>query len=199
MNQDRKDPAASTAPTAPQETGGDRKSHAGHEVATAAFEKMSKRQQLALLAAAGLKAGPNVSLAYAIDKFRRDKIREVFLYAFFLCLFTVSALVQRDVTDAHYYTQTVKDVILGEDFPGVTWRKTFRDVSVDSDFWDYMTSVIPQYLYTEEWYNGERFTQQEYNYVLHVNRLVQAPRIRQLRVVESDCVVPPRLRKSISR
>ena len=51
------------------------------EVATAAFEKMSKRQQLALFAAAGLKAGPNVSLAYAIDKFRRDKIREVFLYS----------------------------------------------------------------------------------------------------------------------
>mmetsp|Transcript_16131 Transcript_16131/g.39279 ORF Transcript_16131/g.39279 Transcript_16131/m.39279 type:complete len:759 (+) Transcript_16131:96-2372(+) len=160
---------------------------------------MSKRQQLALLAAAGLKAGPNVSLAYAIDKFRRDKIREVFLYAFFLALFTVSALVQRDVTDAHYYTQTVKDVILGESFPGVTWKKTFRDVSVDSDFWEYMTTVIPAYLYTEEWYNGEKFSQAELNYVLHVNRLVQAPRIRQLRVLESECVIPPRLRKTISR
>jgi hypothetical protein len=200
VDQEKQGSAATTALPAGKDAQSDKKSHAGgHEVATAAFEKMSKRQQLALLAAVGLKAGPNVSLAYAIDKFRRDKIREVILYIFFLCLFTISALVQRDVTDAHYYTQTVKDVILGEDFPGVTWRKTFRDVSIDSDFWEYMTSVIPQYLYTEEWYNGERFTQQEYNYVLHVNRLVQAPRIRQLRVVESDCVVPPRLKKSISR
>ena len=78
------------------------------EVATAAFEKMNKRQQLALLAAVGLKAGPNVSLVYAIDKFRRDKIREVLLYVLFLILFTVSALVQRDVTNSHYYTQTVR-------------------------------------------------------------------------------------------
>jgi len=84
------------------------------EVATAAFEKMNKRQQLALLAAVGLKAGPNVSLVYAIDKFRRDKVREVLLYMLFLCLFTVSALVQRDVTDSHYYTQTVNTPVDGE-------------------------------------------------------------------------------------
>jgi len=163
------------------------------EVATAAFEKMSKRQQLALFAAAGLKAGPNVSLAYAVDKFRRDKIREVFLYAFFLLLFTTSALSQRDVTDAHYYTATVKDAILNENFPDVTWYKTFHDVSVSSDFWDYMTSVIPKFLYTEVWYNGEPFKPEEKNYVLHVNRLVQAPRLRQLRVNKQDCPVPPRL------
>ena len=163
------------------------------EVATAAFEKMSKRQQLALFAAAGLKAGPNVSLAYAIDKFRRDKIREVFLYAFFLVLFTVSALSQRDVTDAHYYTATVKDTILNENFPDVTWYKNFHDVSVSSDFWDYMTSVIPKFLYNEVWYNGQPFLPEEKNYVLHVNRLVQAPRLRQLRVNKQDCPVPPRL------
>ena len=131
------------------------------EVATAAFEKMSKRQQLALFAAAGLKAGPNVSLAYAIDKFRRDKIREVFLYALFLVLFTVSALSQRDVTDAHYYTATVKDAILNENFPDVTWYKNFHDVSVSSDFWDYMTSVIPKFLYNEVWYNGQPFLPEE--------------------------------------
>eukprot|EP00961_Rhodomonas_salina_P167960 2264272-Rhodomonas_salina.1 len=174
------------------------KEGAKHEVATAAFEKMSKRQQLALLAAAGLKAGPNVSLAYAIDKFRRDKIREVFLYLVFLLLFTVSALVERDVTDAHYYTQTVKDAILNENFPGVTWYKTFQDVSIDSDFWEYMTTVIPKYLYTEEWYNGEKFSDAELNYVLHMNRLVQAPRLRQLRVKQTDCPVPARLSKVIS-
>lgn len=89
------DKQAAPAVLTGKQAGGESKNRGGqHEVATAAFEKMSKRQQLALLAAAGLKAGPNVSLAYAIDKFRRDKIREVFLYAFFLGLFTVSALVQ---------------------------------------------------------------------------------------------------------
>lgn len=168
------------------------------EVATAAFEKMNKRQQLALLAAVGLKAGPNVSLVYAIDKFRRDKIREVLLYLLFLILFTVSALVQRDVTNSHYYTQTVKNAILNENFPGVTWFKTFKDVSMDGDFWDYMTKVIPKYLYPEEWYNGQPFSTDELNYVLHVNRLVQAPRLRQLRVNKQDCAVPPRLRKILS-
>lgn len=191
-------PSSAAAPAAVKD-GGEKNRGGGHEVATAAFEKMSKRQQLALFAAAGLKAGPNVSLAYAIDKFRRDKVREVFMYAFFLALFTISALLQRDVTDAHYYTQTVKDVILGEEFPGVTWRKTFADVSIDNDFWEYMTTVIPDYLYQEEWYNGDKFDQTELNYILHVNRIVQAPRIRQLRVIESTCIVPPRLRKTISR
>jgi hypothetical protein len=166
-------------------------------VATDAFEKMNKRQQLALFAAAGLKAGPNVSLAYAIEKFRREKIREILLYLFFLSLFTISALVQRDVTDAHYYTQTVKDVIIGQDFPGVTWRKTFMDISVDSDFWDYMTSVVPPLLYAEQWYNGQALKPEELNYVLHVNRLVQAPRIRQLRVNREICDVPLRLKSAI--
>ena len=166
-------------------------------VATDAFEKMNKRQQLALFAAAGLKAGPNISLAYAIEKFRREKIREILLYILFLCLFTISTLVQRDVTDAHYYTQTVKDVIIGQDFPGVTWRKTFVDVAVDSDFWDYMISVIPPLLYAEEWYNGQAFKPDELNYVLHVNRLVQAPRLRQLRVNRELCDVPLRLQNEI--
>jgi len=179
--------------------GGDASKTGEKEVATAAFEKMSKRRQLALFAAAGLKAGPNVSLAYAIDKFRRDKIREVFLYAFFLMLFTVSALSQRDVTDAHYYTATVKDAILNENFPDVTWYKTFHDVSVSSDFWDYMTSVIPKFLYNEVWYNGDPFLPEEKNYVLHVNRLVQAPRLRQLRVNKQDCPVPPRLQGVIGQ
>ena len=166
-------------------------------VATDAFEKMNKRQQLALFAAAGLKAGPNISLAYAIEKFRREKIREILLYILFLCLFTISTLVQRDVTDAHYYTQTVNDVIIGANFPGVSWRKTFQNVAVDSDFWDYMTSVVPPLLYAEQWYNGQAFTTDELNYVLHVNRLVQAPRIRQLRVNREVCEVPPRLQNEI--
>ncbi|EKX43635.1 hypothetical protein GUITHDRAFT_163814 [Guillardia theta CCMP2712] len=162
-------------------------------VATAAFEKMSKRQQRALFAAAGLKAGANVSLAYAIDKFRRDKIREIVFYLFFLVIFTTSALIQRNVTDSHYYMQTVKDAILNENFPDVTWFKTFNDVAIDADFWDYMTTVIPQYLYKDKWYNGQQYTSAEMNYVLHVNRLVQAPRIRQLRVNSQICPVPPRL------
>jgi hypothetical protein len=196
---DKEKAAAQAAAAAPMDGGEKKGRGGGHEVATAAFEKMSKRQQLALFAAAGLKAGPNVSLAYAIDKFRRDKIREVFLYMFFLALFTISALLQRDVTDAHYYTQTVKDVILAEEFPGVTWRKTFSDISIDSDFWEYMTTVIPDYLYAEEWYNGDKFDQSELNYILHVNKIVQAPRLRQLRVIESECLVPQRLRKSVNR
>jgi hypothetical protein len=58
--------------------------------------------------------------------------------------------------------------------------------------------VIPKYLYPEEWYNGDPFTTDELNYVLHVNRLVQAPRLRQLRVNKQDCAVPPRLRKILS-
>jgi hypothetical protein len=184
--------AETSTDTKSMESGGQKE---GRQIAVAAdaFEKMNKRQQLALYAAAGLKAGPNVSLAYAIDKFRREKIREILLYLLFLCLFTVSALVQRDVTDAHYYTQTVKDVIIGQDFPGVTWRKTFLDVSVDSDFWDYMTTVVPALLYADRWYNGEPYKADELNYILHVNRLVQAPRIRQLRVNREVCNVPPRL------
>ena len=32
--------------------------------------------------------------------------------------------------------------------------------------------MIPKYLYPEEWYNGQPFTSDELNYVLHVNRLV---------------------------
>ena len=186
-------PMSTTTPLPKNGAGADEPKVGKKEVATAAFEKMNKRQQLALFAAAGLKAGPNVSLAYAIDKFRRDKMREVILYAFFLLLFTVSALSQRDVTDAHYYTATVKDAILNENFPDVTWYKTFHDISVSSDFWDYMCSVIPKFLYNEVWYNGDPYLPEEKNYVLHVNRLVQAPRLRQLRVNKENCPVPPRL------
>lgn len=54
------------------------------------FGKMSVEVQYQLMEAAGLKPGPNVSLAFAVDKFRREKTWEIWLYIAFLFLFTTS-------------------------------------------------------------------------------------------------------------
>lgn len=69
------------------------------------FGKMSQEVQYQLMEAAGLRPGPNVSLALAVDKFRREKMREVLLYLLFLFLFTTSTYLQRDVHPAHMYLQ----------------------------------------------------------------------------------------------
>ena len=154
------------------------------------FGKMPQEVQYQLMEAAGLKPGPNVSLALAVDKFRREKMREVFLYMLFLFLFTTSTLLQRDVAPAHMYLQEVKRSILLEPFPNLDFQKTFHDIRTDVDFWDYISNVIPNYLFEG---NGT-----EINYILKVNRIVQAPRLRQVRVKresgnETICRVVPRL------
>uniref|UniRef100_A0A6U4N277 WW domain-containing protein n=1 Tax=Hemiselmis andersenii TaxID=464988 RepID=A0A6U4N277_HEMAN len=149
---------------------------------------MSQEVQYQLMEAAGLKPGPNVSLALAVDKFRREKTKEVLLYIFFLFLFTTSTYLQRDVTDAHAYLTEVKTSILDEPFPGLTYRKRFEDIRTEDDLWLYLNNVIPNYLFEKS--DGA------IDFVLAVNVVVQAPRLRQVRVKKlpgSSCRLVPRI------
>lgn len=154
---------------------------------------MSKRQQYSLMLAAGLKPGPHVSLAHAIDKFKKEKLREIILYCVFLIIFIASSNLQRDVEHAHYYAQTVKAVVLLREFPTNPYAIRFENISSHKHFWDFMIEVVPPMLFQEKWYNGDAFQGVDAGQVLLANRLVQAPRLRQVRVGPKVCSVPPRL------
>ena len=72
--------------------------------------------------------------------------------------------------------------------------KTFANISTQEDFWAYVEEVIPRYLYPDEWYNGEPYGPDERRTILYTNRLVQAPRLRQIRRSLRNCSsIPPRL------
>lgn len=79
--------------------------------------KMSKKHRYALMRAAGLPPGPYVSITAAVDIFRKRKLREAVVYLIFLLVFNVGAFVQRDVTDSHQYSQSVRAVITSREFP----------------------------------------------------------------------------------
>jgi hypothetical protein len=148
--------------------------------------------QYGLMEAAGLRPGPNVSLAYAIDKFRREKTRELILYIMFLAIVTSSSLLQRDVNAAHLYASEVRNTILKRPLSLNNFYKGFSDIKTEQDVWTYMTSVIPSYLYEEAG---------SLNFVLRVNTVIQAPRLRQVRVnsiSKDECMVAKRLYKVMS-
>ena len=162
------------------------------------LNRMSKPHQHALMIAAGLRPGPHISLLFAIDKFKKEKIREIILYMCFLVVFITSSNIQRDVEDAHYYAGTVKNVILHREFPTRPYAIRFGNISSHSNFWDFLEEVVPPMLFQEKWYNGESFDGAAAGQVLLANRLVQAPRLRQVRTSPKICNAPARLEAYIS-
>ena len=153
--------------------------------------KLGKRHAKALMIAAGLRPGPNVSLQLAIDTFKQRQFRDIVVYAVFLFSFTVASYTQRDVHSGSLYKNSVRDVILNRPFVTVPFYKSFGNISVHEDVWSYLETVMPEYLWQESWYNGEQFDLGEKASVLRVNLLVQAPRIRQVRVQPYKCADGP--------
>ena len=150
-------------------------------------DSLTKKHAKALMLAAGFRPGPNVSLQHAIDTFKARQFHEVILYAVFLFCFTVSAYTQRDVLSSHLYVNSVRSVVINKPFKVVPFFKSFRNITRQDDVWGYLEAVLPDYLFEETWYNGEPFAQAQRNSVLQVNHLVQAPRLRQVRVQSYKC------------
>ena len=154
-------------------------------------DSLGKKHAKRLMIAAGFRPGPNVSLQHAIDTFKADQTRSLILYVVFLFCFTVSSYTQRDVQDAHFYVNSVKSVILGKPFTVVPYFKSFNNISRPDDVWLYFETVLPDYLFEEKWYNGDPIEPENLNSILQSNRLVQAPRVRQLRVQSYKCADGP--------
>lgn len=154
-------------------------------------DSLGKKQAKRLMIAAGFRPGPNVSLQHAIDTFKAEQTRSLFLYAVFLFCFTVSSYTQRDVQDAHLYVNSVKSVILGKPFAVVPYFKAYGNITRAEDVHLYFETVLPSYLFEEEWYNGDPIQPENLNAILQTNRLVQAPRIRQVRVQSYKCAEGP--------
>jgi len=154
-------------------------------------DTLTKKHAKQLMLAAGFIPGPNVSLQHAIDTFKKRQFREIFLYSLFLFCFTVSSYTQRDVQNASLYVNSVRSVVMEKPFAVVPFWKGFRNISLPEDCWLYLETVLPAYLFEETWYNGDPIGPDEKNKVLFVNHLVQAPRIRQVRVQSYKCADGP--------
>jgi len=49
-------------------------------------------------------------------------------------------------------------------------------------FWDYAEKSLVDGLYWEHWYNGEPIPEEDTGYIFFENKLLGAPRIRQIKV-----------------
>jgi hypothetical protein len=85
----------------------------------------------------------------------------------------------------------VKSVIMNKPFVVVPFFKAFGNIARPEDCWLYLETVLPEYLFEETWYNGDPISKEEQNAVLQVNHLVQAPRMRQVRVKPYKCADGP--------
>lgn len=158
---------------------------------------LSKKNAKSLMIAAGFRPGPNVSLQLAIDSFKDDQFRQLVLYSIFLLCFTISSYTQRNVEASHYYVSSVKGALMTRPFAVVPFFKTYRNISRPLDCWLYLETVLPEYLFEEKWYNGEPIPREERANILQANRLVQAPRLRQVRVKPYKCAEGPGGLKSV--
>jgi len=148
--------------------------------------------------ACGVRASSDVFAAARV--FRKQKVREFWLYIVFLIIFSASTLQQRPVESTHDFISNIIDAtVLGNGFTSVYYDKTIDDIGSVEDFWGWITEVLPQFLYQHEWYNGTAFgpdfrgTQWR---VLQNNLVVQNLRMRQIRVLREDCQVPRRMSDS---
>jgi len=54
------------------------------------------------------------------------------------------------------------------------------------------------FLYPDQWYNSQNYTENELGYVLHENKLLGAVRLRQMRVSNDSCIIPDDFKEYIS-
>ena len=67
-------------------------------------------------------------------------------------------------------------------------QQNFDEVMTHDEFWTWMRGPLVNGLYTDEWYNGDPFTEAQKGYLGYHLRLVGGAQLRQLRVSNHSCL-----------
>ncbi|XP_071808292.1 polycystin-2-like protein 1 isoform X3 [Asterias amurensis] len=126
----------------------------------------------------------------------KTTLRELIIYLvflLFLCLMTFGMT----NSNMYYYTKVMSELFLDSQFPDT--KNTFRGMTTMTDFWRFAETPLMDGLYWDKWYNDENVTDDARGYIFYENKLLGVPRIRQLKVTNSSCVVHSDFRDDIKQ
>eukprot|EP00768_Dysnectes_brevis_P007073 gnl/Dysnectes_brevis/5835_a8652_492.p1 GENE.gnl/Dysnectes_brevis/5835_a8652_492~~gnl/Dysnectes_brevis/5835_a8652_492.p1 ORF type:complete len:596 (-),score=216.82 gnl/Dysnectes_brevis/5835_a8652_492:800-2587(-) len=110
------------------------------------------------------------------------------LYSLFLALFTYIALASRTSDTDYFFEATIKDLLFEEHWVGNTIKR-FDQVNDITEMFTWMNDCLFDQLYSIEYYNGKSKDPKDYNMLVSKLRMMGAPRIRTLRVMNNTCDV----------
>ncbi|CBY18963.1 unnamed protein product [Oikopleura dioica] len=116
------------------------------------------------------------------DKYAKTTIRELILYVIFLANIIIMTLGNTSTT--HFFFTNVLQKLFVSSGP-----QTWEDLNQMDKFWDYAEKSLVDGLYWEHWYNGEPIPEEDTGYIFFENKLLGAPRIRQIKVRNDSCTV----------
>ncbi|XP_074131507.1 LOW QUALITY PROTEIN: polycystin-2 [Sminthopsis crassicaudata] len=128
------------------------------------------------------------------EKYLKSVLRELVTYFFFLvvlCILTYGMV----SSSMYYYTRVMSQLFL--ETPVSKMEKTnFKTLSTMEDFWKFTEGSLLDGLYWEMWYSN-RTVAENRSFIYYENLLLGVPRIRQLKVRNGSCSIPPDLREEI--
>ncbi|CAG5091366.1 Oidioi.mRNA.OKI2018_I69.PAR.g13008.t1.cds [Oikopleura dioica] len=116
------------------------------------------------------------------DKYAKTTIRELILYVIFLVNIIIMTLGNTSTT--HFFFTNVLQKLFVSSGP-----QTWEGMNQMDQFWDYAENSLVDGLYWEHWYNGEAIPEEDTGYIFFENKLLGAPRIRQIKVRNDSCTV----------
>ncbi|XP_001370448.2 polycystin-2 [Monodelphis domestica] len=128
------------------------------------------------------------------EKYLKSVLRELvtyFLFLVVLCILTYGMV----SSSMYYYTRVMSQLFL--ETPVSKMEKTnFKTLSTMEDFWKFTEGSLLDGLYWEMWYSN-RTGAENRSFIYYENLLLGVPRIRQLKVRNGSCSIPPDLREEI--
>lgn len=115
----------------------------------------------------------------------RTTLRELVVYVVYLIIICVLTFGMTSESMYHYTTQMMNLFLDKTTVDGGSI--SFRTLVSQKQWWEWAEKPMLDGLYWETWYNGKN--KSEHNYVLHENKMLGVPRLRQLRVRNDSCAV----------
>ena len=113
------------------------------------------------------------------EKEFRVQLKELLVYILFLC--TLSVVIYGTVTPyQYYYTKSMENLFID----GSNVEENWEDVQSWDTFWDYLQSTLLNGIHDNK--IGEKEI-----YIYNENKLLSLPRLRQLRINNASCDIPP--------
>ncbi|ESN98346.1 hypothetical protein HELRODRAFT_84784, partial [Helobdella robusta] len=118
----------------------------------------------------------------------KTTLRELVVYILFLIVLCVMTFGMTSGS-MFYYNQAINSLFIGSPITDGSLT-TFTSMSSTEDLWTFMQNNLLNSLYPDSWYNQMNFTDQEFGFVMHENKLLGVPRIRQVKVRNNSCIIP---------
>ncbi|EKX38067.1 hypothetical protein GUITHDRAFT_115828 [Guillardia theta CCMP2712] len=121
----------------------------------------------------------------ALKQARRARLVECVLYIGFTIIFSYVIIAARDTSKAFNHAQGVREYLIGTEIPSLP-GKTFDTVATISELWFWINEVLVERVI---WSQGNDLRYP----ILGNNQFIGPIRIRQARVMELQCKMPPAL------